>query len=79
MIIQGKKGRDKYYYDEENLTVTDKEGNCIKLYESLDGISSGNLQLYLDDLFHKLYKMQNEFKITCIVDKENKIDWSDSW
>ena len=31
IIIQGKKSRDKYYYDAEKLTVTDKVGNTIKL------------------------------------------------
>ncbi len=36
MIIHGKKGRYKYCYDEEKQTVTDKEGNCIKLYGSFE-------------------------------------------
>ena len=36
VIIHGKKGRYKYCYDEEKQTVTDKEGNCIKLYGSFE-------------------------------------------
>lgn len=76
-IIQGKKSRDVYYYDEENMTLSDKEGNIIKIYENLEGISDNNLRIYLDDLFHDFYKMINEFKIECQVDKVDKIEWSD--
>lgn len=77
MIIQGRKSRDKYYYDEEKLTITDKEGNCIKLYESLEGIPLQNLQFYLDSLFAKFYKLSNEFKMECIADKRDGIIWED--
>lgn len=62
MIITGKKGRDKYYYDESNLTLTDKEGNCIRLYESLDGIDMSIMSDFIDGMFKKLYVEQNEIK-----------------
>lgn len=73
--IRGRKSRDIYYYDEENMTVSDKEGNVIKLYESLDGISESNLQWYLDNLFHKFYLISNEFKEDCIFSKNDDIEW----
>lgn len=78
-VIQGKKSRDRYFYDEEKMTVTDKEGNCIKLYESLDEISDNNLRIYLDDLFHKFYTISNEFTAICRWDKtqDNKIEWEE--
>lgn len=62
MIIQGRKSRDKYYYDEEKLTITDKEGNCIKLYESLEGVNLEILTTFIEGMFQKLYVEQNELK-----------------
>ena len=75
--IKGRKSRDIYYYDDKAMTLTDKEGNVIKLYESLDGISDNNLSLHIDDLFHKLYLISNDFKTVCNIDKETGIEWSD--
>lgn len=77
-IIQGRKNRNKYYYDEENMTVSDKVGNCIKLFEPLEGISENNLRIYLDDLFSHFYEISNDFKILCKVDKDLKIEWGRS-
>lgn len=73
--IHGKKGRDVYLYDEKNLTVTDKEGNVLKLYESLEGLPESNISWYVDDLFHELYKRQNEIALMCRCDKETGIEW----
>ena len=42
-VIQGKKGRDKYYYDPEKMTVSDKDGNVIHIRESLDGVDDSVL------------------------------------
>lgn len=69
-IIQGTKSRDVYYCNITKMTVTDKEGNCIKLYTSIESISDKNLSYHLDTLFHELYKLTNEFKEICIW--ENK-------
>lgn len=73
-IIQGRKNRNKYYYDEENMTVSDKVGNCIKLFEPLEGISENNLRIYLDDLFEEFYKLTNDFKKICRIDKKLKLE-----
>lgn len=72
--IHGKKGRDVYLYDEKNLTVTDKEGNVLKLYESLEGLPESNVSWYVDDLFHELYGRQNEVALMCRCDKETGIE-----
>ena len=75
--IKGRKSRDIYFYDEENLTLTDKEGNIIKLYEPLEGLSDNNLTLIVDDLFHEFYILQNRFKYLCIEYKKLGIEWRD--
>lgn len=75
-IIQGSKSRDKYYYDRENMTVSDKEGNVIKLYENLDDMSEDDIVWYLDGFFHEFYKLSNELKINCQAGKRNRnIKW----
>jgi hypothetical protein len=73
--IRGKKGRDIYYYDEGKLTVMDKAGNCIKLYASLNVLSYNNKSIIIDELFHKLYIIQNEASKLCAVTKEKNIEW----
>ena len=75
--IRGKKSRDIYIYDEENLTLTDKQGNTIRLHESREGISDNNLRWSVDDLFHKFYIEINEFKGLCQALKRDKIEWGD--
>lgn len=59
-VIQGKKGRDKYYYDSEKMTVSDKDGNVIHIREGLDGVDDSVLSWELDSLFHQLYRDINE-------------------
>lgn len=74
--IKGKKGRDIYYYDEKTLFITDKEGNKIKLYESLDSLSDGSRIVvfeYIDSMFKKLYVEQNEIKKLSKFLKEKKL------
>ena len=73
--IRGKKSRDIYFYDEDNMTVSDKEGNTFKLYADFKDISDSNLQWYLDILFHKFYIISNEFKDNCIVSKNDDTVW----
>ena len=62
IAIQGKKKRDIYYYDDINMTITDKEGNCIKLYESIDFENINLILPFIENLFSKLYIEQNELK-----------------
>lgn len=74
-VIQGKKSRDKYFYDEEKMTVSDKEGNTIKLYVDFNDISESDLVWFLDSMFHKFYKLTNEFKDDCLYSKNSDIEW----
>ena len=78
-IMHGEKGRDIFTYDSETNMISDKEGNCIKLYESIDNISDNNLAYYIDIMFHNIYISQNEFKDMCIDDnkKGNSVEWED--
>lgn len=73
--IMGESSRDIFYYDEENMTISDKEGNVIKLYEPLDGVIESNLSFYLSHMFHKIYLAQNEFKVLCRNDKRDGFIW----
>lgn len=74
-IIQGRKQRDRYYYNNENMTISDKEGNTLKLYESLDGMTKTILRDTVDNMFHKYYRISNIFKEECKAIKESDIDW----
>ena len=76
MDFRGKKGRDRYHYDEETHIVTDKEGNSIKLYEDLEGLTDGSKKVvleWIDLTFKKLYVEQNEVKKLTQYLKENKM------
>lgn len=75
--IKGRKSRDIYIYDEAMMTLTDKEGNVIKVYETLDSLSDNNLTLIVDDLFHDFYLLQNNFKVLSKEYKRLGIEWSD--
>lgn len=57
--IQGRKGRDVYYFNYADNSVTDKIGNRVILQENIDGVQDIVLQDYLDDLFHKMYHTAN--------------------
>lgn len=63
--IRGRKSRDIYYYDDKAMTLTDKEGNVIRLYESLDGLDISIISDFIDNMFKKLYIEQNEIKKLC--------------
>ena len=85
-VIQGKKGRDKYYYDSEKMTVSDKDGNVIHIRESLDGVDDSVLSWELDLRFHLLYKSINEMDSVISAFKRDKdivesgsYDWSGIW
>lgn len=77
--IYGYKKRDIFYYDTDKLTLTDKEGNLIKLYESLEGISENNIRDTVYNLFHDLYKLQNLCKDRCKEMKKSGIEWGRSY
>lgn len=74
-LIQGRKKRDVYYYDTEKLTITDKEGNVIKIYVCLSDVSEHNRSLFVDNLFHDFYNIQNNFKDVINVVKTLPGDW----
>ena len=78
-IIYGRKKRDIYYIDDENMLVKDKEGNVIKLYETTEGVSDTNLSEFLDMLFHSFYEEQNDFKYRCRQAKIDGIEWTTRW
>ena len=65
-----------YYYDEKQKVVSDMRGNKIYIEEDLDGIKKQNLGLYLEDLFHGFYAVQEKFNRDCKYDKEEDILWS---
>jgi CCR4-NOT transcriptional regulation complex NOT5 subunit len=74
-LIQGKKPRDKYYLDTEKNTVSDKEGNVIKLYVDTSDINAHNLAMDIDDLFHSFYMTQNMYNDILKADKGAEYEW----
>lgn len=57
--IQGRKGRDVYYFNYADNSVTDKIGNRIVLSDNIDGVQDILVQDYIDDIFHNLYTRAN--------------------
>lgn len=73
--IQGNGGKT-YYYDANKQTVADCMGNVINIQESLEGVKSQNLALYLEELFECFYEIQQKFQRDCKFDKEDDILWT---
>ena len=57
--IQGRKGRDVYYFNCDDNSVTDKVGNRLYIHGSIEGVQELIVQDYMDDLFHTTYEMEN--------------------
>ncbi len=74
--IHGRKSRDIYMYDKTNGVVTDKEGNSIRVYSDLSKLSDNNKSLFIDELFHKLYVIQNDCKDICNATIRDGIEWT---
>lgn len=73
--IQGIDG-SVYYYDANKQTVADRKGNTIKIQETLEGVKTQNLALYLQELFEGFYEIQQKFNRDCRFDKEDDILWT---
>lgn len=73
--IQGNDG-EIYFYDVNKQTVADVKGNTIIIQESLEGVKSQNLALYLQDLFEGFYEIQDRFNRDCRFDKMDDILWT---
>ncbi len=74
--IQGRKGRDVYYFNYDDNSVTDKIGNRIQLRESIDGVHDITLTDALDILFHNLYVNSNSVDNSFIADRKmGDIEW----
>ena len=74
-IIASRHG-SKYYYDEAQKMLMDSKGNSIYIQESLTGVKSENLPLYVEDLFESFYEIQEKFNRDCRFDKQEDIIWS---
>lgn len=73
--IEGKNGIF-YYYDEKQKLVSDMLGNKIYIREDLTGVKKQNLSLYLEELFHDFYEIQERFNRDCKYDKQEDIIWN---
>ena len=74
--IQGRKGRDVYYFNCEDNSVTDKIGNRIQLREGIEGVHEITLTDAMDILFHNLYRASNSANDSFIADRKmGDIKW----
>lgn len=73
--ISGKDGVS-YYYDRNQKSVSDMQGNKIFIQEDIEGVKEQNLALYLKDLFDGFYEIREKFNRDCRYDKEEDILWS---
>lgn len=67
--------KDTYYIDEAAKCIIDKKGSRIKFNESIKGVKTQNLALYIDDLFEAYYDAVNKFDNDCRLDKKEDILW----
>lgn len=67
--IQGRKGRDVYYFNYADNSVTDKIGNRVILQENIDGVQDITLVDALDILFHRLYLSSNSASNMFVADR----------
>lgn len=65
-----------YYYDKNQKSVSDMQGNKIFIQEDIEGVKEQNLVLYLRDLFDGFYEILGKFNRDCRYDKEEDILWS---
>lgn len=69
-VIQGRKARDKFIYNDEAMTITDKIGITVKIFEPLEGLSETTKRIYVTRMFQNIYQQIDEFKIICQEYKE---------
>lgn len=79
ITIQGRKSRDKFIYDTEKMTITDKIGNTIRIFEPLEGLSETTQRIYVCRLFKNIYNEVNEFKDICEGYKINNLSDVDEY
>ena len=64
-----------FYYDQDRQLLLDSIGNQITIQEDLDGIPQQNLIIYIEDLFHDFYLIQEKFNRDIAYDKKDNIIW----
>ena len=65
MLIQGRKKRDVYVYDPTNKTLTDKQGNVIKIQRDLLVLREDLRAMECDDAFHSIYCAIESINSSC--------------
>lgn len=78
-VIQGRKARDKFIYDDEAMTITDKIGITVKVFEPLEGLSETTKRIYVTRMFQNIYQQIDEFKIICQEYKERGLSDVDEY
>ena len=66
-----------YYYDENKKTISDQQGNTIRIEYDPAQIKEQNLCLYLRDLFEGFYSIQSKFNRDCRYDMTEDILWTE--
>ena len=69
------KNGDTFYYDSDKKLLLDERGNSIFVKESLEGVKTQNLPVYVADLFENFYEIQARFNRDCEFDKKEEIIW----
>lgn len=64
-----------YYYDENEKSVSDKNGNKIILRREIQNAREDNLKVYLDYLFNDFDAVIERFETSCDSDLKNDITW----
>ena len=67
---------ETYYYDADNMIVSDAYGNIIKISEDMTDVNKHNLGIYLSELYEAFHEIQEKFNRDCKYDKIENIIWT---
>lgn len=66
-----------YYCSEAEHTVSDAQGNVIRVKADFEPVNRQNLGLYLHDLYADFYESRKRFERDCELDPKEQILWSE--
>lgn len=75
--IQGRKGRDVYYFNTKDYSVEDKIGNRIYLREDVRDAQKITVEDAMDILFHEIYDRSQ--MVNAMVESDRKLGDTVKW
>jgi len=74
MYFKGK-NEELYIYSADAKTITDIDGNTVRITDSIKDVKRENIGIYLSDLFDFIKQAQRMFNMDCEEDLRSDIIW----